>query len=391
MSPADIDAALMHAHVHDVAKFPYQRAPLDPTRWPNWQAEINRDRVYDYYTKEAEYFRTQSHVPMLLPEFPGLDDGRFGHWGNQNEESWADDRWNDADLGSLQCGVFRGAGVTVPRGVCVRLGERGEMSTCFNPDTLSYDAIWTGGFLKFSSVRHGFLGGVLMNGVAQPLPEMSRPEGDIEYLGFYRHGGRVVFSYRVGDTHYLDAPWVKQGKLTRTVAPIDEHPLRAVINGGPSQWPTPLETAITLGDQRPYAIDTIELPLDNPWQAPLFIGDHDFLPDGSALVCTIQGDVWHVSGLDGNVARWRRFASGLHHALGLVVDDDGIFVQGRDQITRLVDENGDGEADFYECFNNAFETSPAGHDFICGLQRDDEGNFYTASGNQGAGLRQCER
>ena len=45
--------------------------------------------------------------------------------------------------------------------------------------------------------------------------------------------------------------------------------------------------------------------------------------------------------------------------------------------------NGDGEADFYECFSNAFVTSPAGHDFICGLERDAAGHFYTASGNQG--------
>jgi azurin len=58
-------------------------------------------------------------------------------------------------------------------------------------------------------------------------------------------------------------------------------------------------------------------------------------------------------------------------------------VLGRDQITRLHDLNGDGEADFYECVNNGYVTSPAGHDFICGLERDPAGNFYTASGAQG--------
>ncbi len=82
-------------------------------------------------------------------------------------------------------------------------------------------------------------------------------------------------------------------------------------------------------------------------------------------------------------ATWRRFASGLHHALGIRISPDGIFVLCRDQLTRLHDTNGDGQADWYECYSNAFETSPAGHDYICGLQRDAEGNFYTASGNQG--------
>ena len=66
-----------------------------------------------------------------------------------------------------------------------------------------------------------------------------------------------------------------------------------------------------------------------------------------------------------------------------MVADDGVYVQCRDQLTRLTDLNADGEADFYECFSHAFETSAAGHDFICGLERDPQGYFYTASGNQG--------
>src|SRR5206468_719143 len=39
--------------------------------------------------------------------------------------------------------------------------------------------------------------------------------------------------------------------------------------------------------------------------------------------------------------------------------------------------------DFHECVSNAYTTSTAGHDFICGLQRDASGRFYTASGPQG--------
>ncbi len=217
------------------------------------------------------------------------------------------------------------------------------------------------------------------------LPETAWTGQPFNYHGFYRHGNRVVFAYRIGDVEYLDSPWVTDdGQFVRDVAPADQHPLRKLTTGGPAQWPQMLDTKIVPGSGRPYAVDTIELPYDNPWKAPLFCGDHDFLPDGSALVCTIQGDVWRVTGLDSGsdspgVAHWRRFASGLHHALGLVVADGKIYVQCRDQLTRLTDLNGDGEADFYECFSNAFVTSPAGHDFICGLQRDQQGNFYTAS------------
>src|SRR5207244_663848 len=124
------------------ATFPIERAPLEPRHWPNWKQFVNRNRLYDFYAREADHFMKQEKVPPLLPAFPSLDGGNFGHWGNQNEKTWADDRWSKADLGSVMCGVFRGAGVTVPRGVCVRLGDKGELAACFNPDTLCYAALW---------------------------------------------------------------------------------------------------------------------------------------------------------------------------------------------------------------------------------------------------------
>jgi len=385
---SELQHVIAHSQMHGPVQFEFTKTPIQPQLWPNSKHHVNRDRVYDFYTKQAEHFRQQHHVPMLLSAAPGMDGGQQGHWGNQSEVDWASDRWNDTKLGTVQAGVFHATGRTVPRGVCVRLGDNQELSACFNPDTLTFDAVWSDGFVSFSSVRHGFLGGLLQQGTLHPRPAQITPEEPFKYHGFYRSGTRVVFAYRIGDVEYLDAPWASDGKFVREVAPLHEHSLRSVVDGGIAQWPQVLETSIQPGDGRPFAIDTIELPTENPWNALLFCGDHDFLPDGSALVCTMQGDVWHVSGLESGtnlpgVARWKRFASGLHHALGLVVSGDGIYVQGRDQITRLKDVNGDGEADFYECFSNAFETSSSGHDFICGLQRDQQGYFYTASSNQG--------
>ena len=40
------------------------------------------------------------------------------------------------------------------------------------------------------------------------------------------------------------------------------------------------------------------------------------------------------------------------------------------------DLNGDGEADFYECFNNDVLITPGFHEFAFDLQTDKEGNFY---------------
>ncbi|MCS7045432.1 MAG: plastocyanin/azurin family copper-binding protein [Gemmataceae bacterium] len=380
---------LAAAHVVAPAEMPIVRAPLNPRHWPSWQHYVNRNRLYDFYARQAEFFRGKSPMPLLLPAFPGLDGGTEGHWGNQNESTWKDGRWNQTDLGSLQCGVFRGGGVTVPRGVCVRLGDAGELACCFNPDTLTYDALWRGGFLKFSDIRHGFMDGLLMDGQALPKPRQavkdSPPSLPTKYRGFYRHGKRVLFAYTVGGVDYLDAPWVEDGQFVRLVGPAKDHPLAHLTRGGPPQWPQVLTTRGTRGSGGPYVVDSLTPPFDNPWKALLFFGDHDFAADGTAYLCTMQGDVWRVEGIDDGLAnlRWRRIAAGLHQALGLVVAEGQVYVLGRDQITRLHDLNGDGETDFYECFSNAYLTSTAGHDFICGLQRDAAGNFYTASGNQG--------
>ena len=227
--------------------------------------------------------------------------------------------------------------------------------------------------------------GLAPAGEMLPRPVGERPVQPFAYHGFYRLGQRVVFAYRIGDVEMLDSPWVRDGTFERVVAPAAEHPLRDALRGGAAQRPQELKTSAQLGSGHPYAVDTIQLPFDNPWNSLLFVGDHDFLPDGSALICTMQGDVWRVSGLDQelNDVRWRRFAAGLHQPLGLVVSEGQVYVLGRDQITCLHDLNGDGEADFYECFSNKLLTSPAGHDFTCGLARDPQGRFYTASGKQG--------
>ncbi|MEO1994573.1 MAG: PA14 domain-containing protein, partial [Planctomycetaceae bacterium] len=135
----------------------------------------------------------------------------------------------------------------------------------------------------------------------------------------------------------------------------------------------------------PYVIDTLTLPFDNPYKALLFTSGHDFFSDGTAAVCTVHGDVWRVAGIDRQLKqlRWRRFATGLFQPLGLKIVDDTVYVIGRDQITRLHDRNNDGEADFYENFNNDLFVSAKAHDYVTCLDTDPRGNFYFIHGKTG--------
>ena len=97
---------------------------------------------------------------------------------------------------------------------------------------------------------------------------------------------------------------------------------------------------------------------------------------------SISGDVWLVSGLqeDSRALTWKRFATGLYQPLGVKIVEGKIYVLGRDQITRLHDRDGDGEADFYENFNNDAMVAENFHCFTLNLETDSEGNFYYAQG-----------
>jgi putative heme-binding domain-containing protein len=165
-------------------------------------------------------------------------------------------------------------------------------------------------------------------------------------------------------------------------------PLKPLTEGGPKRWPEILKTTVAVGtNDGPFAVDTFALPLQNPWNAQLRLTGFDFTPDGKSMaVCSWDGDVWMVSGIDKPEAglTWQRIASGLFQPLGLKYRGGAIFVCCRDQIVKLHDLNGDGETDFYECFNNDHQVTEHFHEFAMGLQTDAEGNFYYAKSGRHA-------
>ncbi len=159
--------------------------------------------------------------------------------------------------------------------------------------------------------------------------------------------------------------------------------LREFTKGGSARWISDTTTQGVLGnDKEPYTVDTITEPSSNPYHVRNFFGGFDFLSDGRAAICTFHGDVWLVSGIDEklNKLNWKRFATGLFQPLGLKVVKDTIYVLGRDQITRLHDLNKDGEADFYENFNNDTIVTANYHEFCLDLHTDRAGNFYFSKG-----------
>ncbi|MCY4205938.1 MAG: hypothetical protein OXE92_09475 [Bacteroidetes bacterium] len=142
-----------------------------------------------------------------------------------------------------------------------------------------------------------------------------------------------------------------------------------------------LQSPILSSTSEGYVVDVLTLPVDTPWRSRIRPTAIDFMTEGNeAIVTTIDGDVWHLSGItrtSGSV-EWRRIASGLFQPLGVRVIEGEIYVGSRNQIARLHDLNGDMQIDYYESFNNDHQVTEHFHEFAMGLQADEAGNFYYA-------------
>ena len=177
------------------------------------------------------------------------------------------------------------------------------------------------------------------------------------------------------------------------VSLCDEHAapsIAAVASpSGPTapRWKSAITTQIALSSAKDaYVIDHVGLPVDNPWKRAVRTGDIQFLKDGTAVVVTLDGDVWLARGLKDGAATvtWRRFASGLHEPMTCAIRDEQIYVFDRNGIWRLRDTNGDGEADVHELFSNAFAQTADMREFPSTIRLAPKGEFVIGKGGQEA-------
>lgn len=208
-------------------------------------------------------------------------------------------------------------------------------------------------------------------------------KGDGDDLRLRVHAGDepVRFKVVVGRRGRSNAGFL--ARAAGVEAAVDLEPL---TRGGPARWTETITTESRVLGRRggPFELEAITTPLENPYRSWMRLGGFDFLDGGKrAVVATWMGDVWLVDGLGGEeigAVTWKRFATGMYEPLGVNTRGDEIFVTSRDQITRLRDLNGDGEADHYEAFNHDAQASAHFHEFAVGLETDAEGNFYYAKG-----------
>lgn len=121
----------------------------------------------------------------------------------------------------------------------------------------------------------------------------------------------------------------------------------------------------------------ITLPV--PEGIVLEVGGIATLPNGNIAAAARRGEVWIVENpymRDGSYPQFRRFATGMHEILGLSYRDGDLYAAQRGELTRLVDEDGDGVAELYETVY-AWPLSGHYHEYSYGPKFMPDGSMIT--------------
>ena len=359
-------SCLMQGNSLNVAtsgKYPYSDPQGGRDNYSLSGEKVNEARVYEFYQRQADYYMANpDNIPQVIPAHPGLDGGLHGHWGKYNQNNHNDGRWNNGDTGEHFTHVVKAKGLNVLKGICVKLGYDHALSTCFDPLSLSYRAVWDG-WVRFEPFRWGCSRGANIEGNSWFTVNKAEMPEDGNYLGFHRFGKRVVFEYEIGKTRFQDEPWATKNTFFRRIdllnqsekitlpckltdeaikvsfietngiedirwengeiiaegiqkkayfivriskesAHSDEAHAIAHLKSErklQKRWNEILKVPGKLGKPAGtsrYAIDTLTVPYDNPYKTVMQLTSLAFLPNGNALVATLPGDIWLVKGID---------------------------------------------------------------------------------------------
>lgn len=161
------------------------------------------------------------------------------------------------------------------------------------------------------------------------------------------------------------------------------HDLEKVQQPGPPVQKSDLVRSVP-GDTYPLAGVHPSFTLENirPEFFEPKVGGMDFLDEDHLIVSTWdpRGSVWMLGNIkEGNpeTVTVTRIADGLAEPLGVKVVDGDIYVLQKQELTQLIDNDGDGKMDEYRTISNDWRVSANFHEFAFGLAYQD-GWFYAA-------------
>lgn len=216
---------------------------------------------------------------------------------------------------------------------------------------------------------------------------------NVHLMGYWDKHRFLVIEPRAAETRFALVHACLKSNCATTLERAESP---AESRGFSAHWPQTVTTKATLSQKDDaYLVDDIPLPLDNPWKRNVRLADLAFIDDqGNAAAVTMDGDVWMISGLNGDLGevKWKRFASGLHEPMSIVArpgpqasgskPQADLFVFDRNGIWRLRDTNRDGECDVHEMFCNRFAQTAETREFPNSMKLAPDGSFIISKGGQ---------
>ncbi|RYG33380.1 DUF1080 domain-containing protein [bacterium] len=197
------------------------------------------------------------------------------------------------------------------------------------------------------------------------------------------HPFRIDY-FQGGGDEVLKLEWMKPGDKDWSVVPsenlwtvgsevkVTSPGPKRIVNGSANIRP---------GDRAPLAgvHPSFDLATIRPETFRPKVGGFDFLPDGRMIVCNWEpdGGIYLLSGVSGKDPKpaVKRIAFGLAEPLGVKIVGKRIFVLQKQELTELIDLDGDEIIDEYRCVVNGWGVTANFHEFAFGLE-EDKGKFY---------------
>lgn len=184
----------------------------------------------------------------------------------------------------------------------------------------------------------------------------------------------------IGDTLQI-SPSTQARQILIFNSPTTPKDKLAIVKSEPATpvFPTSIKlTNPSTTSDGPFTIRNITLPTKG---RPIRPTDIAFLSDGTALLCSLDGDIWKITDIQKSESTWTRVATGLFEPMSIATDKDNrIFVLGRDQITELIDTNKDGHFDIFCCATDSFLQTLHTRDYATSFEIDRDGSFLIAKG-----------
>ncbi|MCE9610441.1 MAG: hypothetical protein K8R23_09635 [Chthoniobacter sp.] len=140
-----------------------------------------------------------------------------------------------------------------------------------------------------------------------------------------------------------------------------------------------LVTAALVPAETPKESDYYKITtFDTPKETALEVSSIELLPNNKLALGTRRGEIWTVSGAEGDPARveYKLFASGQHEVMGLAWKDGSLYETCRYEVARLKDEDGDGRADTFATVTDKWGVSGDYHEYAFGTRFDKNGDLW---------------